>query len=162
MSMTREQRENYYQSHEWGQLKLQVHDRAHHTCERCGANPIDAVHHLTYQRLGREKLEDLQGLCRGCHDFTHGAKDDPLVAIQADKAKQIEREKDRVKWMNVAVSMMSDPTSQLRKLVEQRTRIGWDMMDESTVERDKERRKITDEMHRIVTEEMRRREDLAA
>ena len=29
------------------------------------------VHHLTYERLGREKDEDLRVLCRACHGDEH-------------------------------------------------------------------------------------------
>lgn len=30
------------------------------------------VHHLTYDRLGREPMEDLQVLCKSCHRVAHG------------------------------------------------------------------------------------------
>jgi hypothetical protein len=30
------------------------------------------VHHLTYKRLGHERMEDLQVLCRSCHRVVHG------------------------------------------------------------------------------------------
>ncbi len=49
-----------------------MHDRAKGVCERCGQHPVDAVHHLTYQRKYAEKLEDLAGWCKQCHDFIHG------------------------------------------------------------------------------------------
>ena len=32
----------------------------------------DATHHLTYQRIGKELLEDLQAICEPCHKFTSG------------------------------------------------------------------------------------------
>jgi hypothetical protein len=38
------------------------------------------VHHLTYKRLGHEKLKDLQALCWHCHKFVHGRSDyDPCA-----------------------------------------------------------------------------------
>jgi hypothetical protein len=40
------------------------------------------VHHLTYERKYHERLEDLQGLCEGCHEFTHGKRNrDPLLDV---------------------------------------------------------------------------------
>lgn len=30
------------------------------------------VHHLTYERLGREQLEDVTIICRACHEVEHG------------------------------------------------------------------------------------------
>jgi hypothetical protein len=45
---------------------------ADYRCERCGS-PGDArsleVHHLTYERLGRELPEDLMVVCWPCHDI---------------------------------------------------------------------------------------------
>ena len=42
--------------------------RAAGRCERCGKKTRrPEVHHLTYERLGREKDEDLQAVCRDCH-----------------------------------------------------------------------------------------------
>ena len=40
-------------------------------CEGCGEAPAVEVHHLTYQRVGRELLFDLVGVCRACHDAAH-------------------------------------------------------------------------------------------
>lgn len=39
-------------------------------CQGCGAEdwPLDC-HHLTYERLGQEEMDDLVTLCRNCHDL---------------------------------------------------------------------------------------------
>lgn len=68
----REKYAAYLCSREWSVLKQSVHERAQGLCERCFTRGIDAVHHLTYIRKYDERLEDLQGLCNGCHEFTHG------------------------------------------------------------------------------------------
>jgi hypothetical protein len=62
----------YMCSREWSVLKEAVRERAHGKCERCRVLPIDATHHLTYARKYNEHLEDLQGNCNHCHNFTHG------------------------------------------------------------------------------------------
>lgn len=81
--MDTEKRQRYYCSREWGLKKKAVHARADGICERCHRNPIAAVHHLTYIRLYREKLEDLQGVCFPCHEFIHGHIDeDPAYDSQ--------------------------------------------------------------------------------
>jgi len=72
--------EGYLRSKKWAikrKLKLLSVD---FRCEKCGYSGIDEtimektldVHHLTYDRLGDENLEDLQVLCRDCHERTHG------------------------------------------------------------------------------------------
>lgn len=41
-------------------------------CENDGcSNEATDVHHLTYKRLGKEQLDDLQALCRKCHEQKH-------------------------------------------------------------------------------------------
>lgn len=75
----REKYQAYLCSREWSVLKEKVHERAKGMCERCTVFKIDAVHHLTYARKYHESLEDLQGICKHCHEFTHAkAHRDPL------------------------------------------------------------------------------------
>lgn len=71
----------YLASREWALLKQAVHKRARGTCERCPtSNAIAAVHHLTYERIGREELADLQAVCAGCHVYLSGHSDvDPVA-----------------------------------------------------------------------------------
>lgn len=40
-------------------------------CARCGAdwNNTSQLHHLTYERVGDESLDDLMPLCSGCHQL---------------------------------------------------------------------------------------------
>lgn len=41
-------------------------------CENDGCtNEAKEVHHLTYERIGKEGLDDLQALCRKCHERKH-------------------------------------------------------------------------------------------
>jgi hypothetical protein len=62
----------YLCSREWSELRELVRRRCADTCERCLINSMDSCHHLTYSRKYNEKLEDLCGICKGCHEFTHG------------------------------------------------------------------------------------------
>ena len=62
----------YIQSPAWGEkLKARI-ELAGHKCERCGKNFRLQVHHKTYQRAGRERLQDLVCLCEDCHSTEHG------------------------------------------------------------------------------------------
>jgi hypothetical protein len=52
----------------WTYYRPTIIRRAGGCCERCGAKTRRLeVHHLTYERFGRELLTDLQGLCEPCH-----------------------------------------------------------------------------------------------
>lgn len=63
----------YLKSAEWRALRARVLDRATQAhfgrpvCERCLAAFATDVHHKHYDTLGRERLTDLEALCRPCH-----------------------------------------------------------------------------------------------
>lgn len=60
----------YLRSPHWQALRRQALDLARRRCP-CGACTGLQVHHLTYARLGAERLGDLAVLCRGCHRRVH-------------------------------------------------------------------------------------------
>ena len=66
----------YMASREWALKKQAVKERSTGWCERCKIAPHQNTHHLTYQRLGNEDLDDLQGVCRDCHEYLSGRRDD--------------------------------------------------------------------------------------
>ena len=75
--------ERYLLSAEWKFLRDLVTIRAGSLCERCGISYIHSVHHLTYERIFHESLEDLQGVCYACHKYLHGYGDyDPMVTVE--------------------------------------------------------------------------------
>lgn len=72
--------QRYLASREWALKRESVRARSGGICERCGKNPMQAVHHLTYEHIYDEPLEDLQAICDGCHAFESGKTDeDPCV-----------------------------------------------------------------------------------
>lgn len=64
----------YMQSSEWKEKKIDKLFSVGYCCEQCGYDgtdiPLD-VHHVTYERLGHERLSDLKVLCRSCHNWVH-------------------------------------------------------------------------------------------
>lgn len=63
---------SYLRSEHWRETRADALKRADHECESCGAfgSPLQ-VHHLTYERVGKERPDDLQVLCRSCHAAEH-------------------------------------------------------------------------------------------
>jgi len=62
----------YLRSPKWALKRKQALARSENKCERCGLSKWTVkleVHHLTYERLGHEDLDDLQVLCEDCHVF---------------------------------------------------------------------------------------------
>lgn len=61
---------NYINSPEWAVYRRRVLKHWKFRCANCGATGVILqVHHLTYERLGRERLSDCVPLCvkYGCH-----------------------------------------------------------------------------------------------
>lgn len=61
----------YLKTEHWKYLRARALARWGGYCENCGTAPALEVHHRTYARLGRERLEDLTPLCSPCHRATH-------------------------------------------------------------------------------------------
>ena len=62
----------YLRTPHWQGLRRQVRERAEGKCEVlwCNRQGRD-THHLTYERIGNERLDDLVLLCRRCHCLAH-------------------------------------------------------------------------------------------
>jgi hypothetical protein len=61
----------YINSLEWQCKRREAINRARGQYERCGSMQRLQVHHKTYCRLGHELPEDLEVLCRLCHELEH-------------------------------------------------------------------------------------------
>lgn len=70
----RERYDQYLLSDEWLALKQAVYRRSGRVCERCGNRGVRNVHHLTFERLYCEALDDLLGVCRACHGLSRSTR----------------------------------------------------------------------------------------
>jgi len=64
-------RDGYLKSDHWQRVRKAKLKQAGYRCEKCGAKERLDIHHLTYARLGHERMSDLKTLCRGCHTVQH-------------------------------------------------------------------------------------------
>jgi 5-methylcytosine-specific restriction endonuclease McrA len=55
----------------WRDIRLQALERDGHRCQGCRRTDRLECHHLTYERLGAELLEDVAILCQRCHATRH-------------------------------------------------------------------------------------------
>lgn len=61
---------DYLRSSHWKRLKLEY--RASNLPQECVCGEADVhLHHLTYERIGAERLSDLTPLCGPCHSMVH-------------------------------------------------------------------------------------------
>lgn len=82
--MTKTEYSKYLSSEHWKSLRTAIVEDSP-KCEKCAIPRWLAeivydqdlhVHHLTYKNLGHEEFEDLQVLCRRCHDIETFGKSD--------------------------------------------------------------------------------------
>jgi len=64
--------EKYRESPEWQVRRRAVLKRDNYICQQCKATDVPLeVHHVTYENIGEEPIEDLVSLCRICHQNIH-------------------------------------------------------------------------------------------
>jgi len=67
----RKRYDRYLNSTTWAAKRKLVLERDGRRCQKCQSTGPLHVHHLTYDRIGHELLEDLQTLCKTCHAALH-------------------------------------------------------------------------------------------
>ncbi len=69
----------YVRTAHWDRLRKLTLMTAGYACSnpRCRAKGQLTCHHLTYERLGHERLSDLTALCSTCHDAAHRTRRPP-------------------------------------------------------------------------------------
>jgi 5-methylcytosine-specific restriction endonuclease McrA len=83
--MTPEYR-TYLLTRAWQVKRAGALHRAGYRCERCFAKYGLEVHHTTYERLGAERHEDLEVLCKRCHPVADAERARQTQARQRRKA----------------------------------------------------------------------------
>lgn len=79
----------YLLSPEWRLKRKEVLGRDWHTCCFCRKAPATQVHHLTYERVGDEPLEDLVSSCKPCHEEHHSRRRVGLPFVEAEAGEEI-------------------------------------------------------------------------
>ena len=73
--MSREDKKEHLRSLYWQQLKERKLIQQDYRCAKCGKSTIHLdLHHITYERLGFERDDDVILLCRACHSSLHEKK----------------------------------------------------------------------------------------
>lgn len=66
---------NYINSESWKIKRKEALIRDNNLCQVCKKNTAEEVHHITYENLFNENLEDLLSVCKICHIEIHKQKD---------------------------------------------------------------------------------------
>lgn len=76
----------YLSSKHWEETRLKKLEETD-KCEVCGSKKQIQVHHLTYERVGAELMEDLRVLCNKCHFLEHKNKLTKMSRKKIEKGK---------------------------------------------------------------------------
>lgn len=71
MFISAEEKLAYMQTKQWSELKEHRLRIAQNKCEHCGSTNKLHLHHVTYERLTQEHIEDVVILCEECHNKVH-------------------------------------------------------------------------------------------
>lgn len=81
--------QRYLRSRAWRATRKRYRESGRpQVCAVCG-NPRYELHHLTYARLGRERLDDLQPLCRRHHIAAHTGSNTVRVYQMVDGGEEL-------------------------------------------------------------------------
>jgi hypothetical protein len=75
--MSKSDYQDYIRSPEWRQMAEAAKRRVGYRCQLCNRHASELeleVHHRTYERLDKERPDDLTVLCRRCHEAFHGQR----------------------------------------------------------------------------------------
>lgn len=88
--------DEYMKSTQWRNISNAMKKHANYTCAHCKKSSIILeVHHKTYDRFGRERMSDLEVLCKPCHDIA----DRKRVEKREEKGRQIAYDRARDTYM---------------------------------------------------------------
>lgn len=109
----------YIKSPEWEEIRQRRLERDQRRCVDCGSDGSDSrleVHHLTYERFGHERLDDLQTLCHFCHCIEHNIAPSagltpiagPSKAELDERADLLRTQHNTLKWAQCSLKPWPD------------------------------------------------------
>lgn len=96
---------DYLRTKHWRLLREKIAKLYDYSCADCGKSIVEGyeIHHLTYKRIGNEKIDDLVCLCKDCHE---------------KRTKDIKEKKERNKKLsNAKLSDKIKYTEEMKKKV---------------------------------------------
>ena len=84
----------YLMTQHWRCLRKIIYELKKQKCQKCHKEIQEYnVHHLTYKRIGNERITDLQLLCYDCHERIHLSKDEKIDKEKTKKRKKHSKKK---------------------------------------------------------------------
>ncbi len=81
----------YLDSNKWKALRLRIIKDRGHKCQDCGSTKHLQVHHLTYDRIFKERDTDLRVVCQDCHNAIHHGKKRGMGSLRVGNRRKRKR-----------------------------------------------------------------------
>lgn len=97
---------DYLNTKHWEFLRIQIGVKCKRTCQSCSKVFEERnyhVHHITYKRIGQERLNDLILVCKECHRKLHSDTEFTRTfyrSLRKDKSKPKKKKKSKPKKRN--------------------------------------------------------------
>ena|SRR5215471_5608984 len=117
----REKYQEYLESDRWKEKRRDVFASQGRFCAKCGETQEQLhIHHLTYERFGNERIEDLQVLCKSCHLKHHKIQRQPQ---RLSKKIVFKKKKKKKVYKYSGYKLPSQPTKQTKKITLENERL---------------------------------------
>lgn len=97
--------QQYLLSDEWKEFRKKAFAHYGRKCDRCQKTTTLQIHHLHYNNIFHEELEDVRVLCKAHHEKVHGIKHPKkklkLTKSQRKKARKREKKLDHLNGKNI-------------------------------------------------------------
>lgn len=118
MAMNSIEYREYLRSDHWIKFKHGYSRKYKNECYLCGDTQWLELHHVTYERLGKELQTDVVYLCRDCHELVHQKTQSGIEAKTwinpVTKPAPKRKEKDMV-WGVEASNEFIEPPKPIKK-----------------------------------------------
>ena len=83
--------DDYLSSPAWRRVKARQRKLVIEACGLCGCDGSLDLHHMTYERVGEERPDDLVWLCRNCHSMVHVLEGRGDMGLDLDGLENFQR-----------------------------------------------------------------------
>ena len=106
----RKQYEAHIRSSQWKGTRAAILKMRGEKCEDCGYGSATLqVHHLTYERLGKESMKDLVILCHKCHVKADAKRDEETEAKKKERDFAFQQDNINKAFRTWCIKRGSDP-----------------------------------------------------
>lgn len=79
---------DYLKSQHWKATKQKFYSEKKYRCYFCGKGNSLEIHHITYENIGKEMIEDMVYLCHSCHIKATFSKEKDVIQKWLERTRK--------------------------------------------------------------------------